>query len=544
MVALGSYNVRPIIGEQHLHGSRLTMRLSAVVMLLCCVLSAPALAADLVIGRASEHFSADPQFAESGNNINTATDMFDSLVASDANNQPVPALAVSWQAVDPLTWQIKLRPNVTFGDGSHFTAEDVAFSLKRVKTITNSPAPYSAASRNVASVDVIDPLTVQVKTSTPMPLLVEQIGDVFILSAKAAQGLDSTAMNAGKGMVGTGPYIFQRWAPGQLLEMKANPAYWGGKPAWDKVTLKFIPSAASRVAALLSGDVDLIDQLAPADAKQLGATTKATLFSIASSRLVYLALDSGRGQTPFITDTAGAKLDRNPLQDPRVRLAISKSIDRNALANRLLDGSAEPAGQMVPQGMGGFDPSLPPPQFDPAEAKQLLTEAGYPKGFGLTLHSSSDRLPQDSAVAQALGQMLRRGGFTVNGVVPLPYNSYAPAAGRQEYSVFLFSIGTPTSNSSPTLTSVLASYDPAHGMGAFNRARYSNPVFDTVLRQAMGEFDETKRDALLAQATHIAMADTALAPLYWQVVHWGARKGIDYTPRRDEITAGRYARPF
>jgi peptide/nickel transport system substrate-binding protein len=141
-----------------------------------------------------------------------------------------------------------------------------------------------------------------------MPLLVEQIGDVFILSGKAAQSLDSTAMNAGKGMIGTGPYIFQRWTPGQLLEMKANPAYWGGKPAWDKVTLKFIPGAASRVAALLSGDVDLIDQLAPADARQMGINTKTTLFSIASSRLVYLALDSGRAQTPFITDTAGAKL--------------------------------------------------------------------------------------------------------------------------------------------------------------------------------------------------------------------------------------------
>jgi Bacterial extracellular solute-binding proteins, family 5 Middle len=119
-----------------------------------------------------------------------------------------------------------------------------------------------------------DPLTVQVKTSTPMPLLVEQIGDVFILSGKAAQSLDSTAMNTGKGMIGTGPYIFQRWAPGQLLEMKANPAYWGGKPAWDKVTLKFIPGGASRVAALLSGNVDLIDQLAPADAGKWASTPR------------------------------------------------------------------------------------------------------------------------------------------------------------------------------------------------------------------------------------------------------------------------------
>jgi peptide/nickel transport system substrate-binding protein len=295
------------------------------------------------------------------------------------------------------------------------------------------------------------------------------------------------------------------------------------------------------VAALLSGDVDLIDQLAPADARQVGTNPRFSLFSMASSRLVYLALDSGRPQSPYLTDSNGGKLDGNPLADPRVRLAIAKSIDRVALASRLLDGSAEPAGQMVPAGMGGYDPTLLPEKLDLAGVKRLLNEAGYPHGFGLTLHASSDRLPQDTAVAQALGQMLRRAGFAVNGVVPLPYSSFAPAASRGDFSVFLFSIGTPASNASGTLTTVLASYDPAHGMGAFNRVRYSNAAFDAVLRQALSEFDESGRNTLLAQATHIAIADTALVPLYWQVVHWAARGGIDYVPRRDEITAARYA---
>jgi peptide/nickel transport system substrate-binding protein len=524
-------------------GRHRVIRGLCVAVLAGFVVAAPVSAAELVIGRASEHFSLDPQFANSGNNGNTATDMFDSLLSSDAGNQPLPGLALSWEAVDPLTWRIRLRPNVTFHDGSPFTAGDVVFSLARVKTISNSPASFSAASRGVASVEAIDPLTVQIRTVAPSPLVVEQVGAVFILSAKAAAGLDSTALNTGKGMVGTGPYVFQQWLPGNRLEMKANPAYWGGVPGWDKVTLKFIPNPAARAAALLSGDVGLIDQLAPADARQVAANAKTKVFSIASSRLVYLALDSGRTQSPYITDDAGNRLDRNPLQDPRVRLAVSRSVDRKALAGRLLDGSADPAGQVVPQGMGGFDPSLSPPDADPAGAKRLLAEAGYPKGFGLTLHSSSDRLPQDSAVAQALGQMLRRGGFAVNGVVPLPYNTYSPAAGRQEYSVFLFSIGTPASNSSATLSSVLSSYDPARGMGALNRARYSNAGFDTVLRQALGEFDEARRNVLLARATYAAMADTAIVPLYWQVVHWAARNGIDYEPRRDETTAARYARP-
>jgi peptide/nickel transport system substrate-binding protein len=510
---------------------------------LALLLTGPASAADLVIGRASEHFSTDPQFANSGNNINTATDMFDGLVESDASNQPKPGLALSWHAIDPLTWEIRLRPNVTFQDGSPFTAADVVFSLARVKTISNSPAAYSAAARGIASVEAVDPLTVRIHTPTPLPLAVEQIGEIFMLSAKAAQGLDSSALNSGRGMVGTGPYSFQRWVNGDRLEMRANPGYFGGRPAWDKVTLKFIPSAAARVAALLSGDVGLIDALAPADAKQVAGDARTEVFSIPSSRLVYLAMDSGRDRSPYLTDTAGAKLNRNPLQDPRVRLAVSKAIDRKTLAERLLDGSAAPAGQLVPEGMGGYDPALTPPPVDVAGAKRLLAEAGYPNGFGLTLHSSSDRLPQDSAVAQALGQMLRRGGFVVNGVVPLPYNMYSPAAGRQEYSLFLFSIGTSSSSSSDTLTSVLASYDPAHGLGTFNRGRYSNKEFDGLLHQAMGEFDETKRNALLVQATKVVITDTALVPLYWQVVHWAARRGIKYQPRRDETTSARYAAP-
>ncbi len=522
-----------MLGE---HGVR------AAAVAAALLLAGEAGAADLVIGRASEQFSLDPQFAYSGNNIATAADMFDSLLGSDAQNQPEPGLAVKWEAVDPLTWRIHLRPGVLFQDGSALTAEDVVFSLRRVKTIVASPAPYNGATRGVASVDLVDPLTIAVKTTSPLPLLVEQIGTVNILSAKAAAGMGSSDMNAGRGMVGTGPYKFVRAVPADRVEMAASPGYWGGKPAWDKVTLRFIPSAAARVAALLSRDVDLIDQLAPADAKMVAASEKATLFSIASTRLVYLALDSAREVSPFITDAAGGKLDRNPLRDARVRLALSKAIDREALAGRLLDGSAEPAGQFVPQGMGGYDATLPPEKLDVAGAKQLLSEAGYPKGFGLTLHASNDRLPQDAAVAQALGQMLRRAGLAVNGVSALPYNVYAPAASRQEYSVFLFSIGSPASNSSGTLTSVLATYDAAKGLGGFNRGRYSNAQYDTVLGQALGEFDEAKRNALLAQATHIAIADTAIVPLYWQVVHWAARKGIVYTPRRDEVIAASFAK--
>ncbi len=514
--------------------------LPGCALLATVLLAAPAPAADLRIGRAAEHSSLDPHFAGTGPNGDTAGEMFDRLTDSDAMNQLHPALATGWKAVDATTWRITLRPDVKFHDGTPFTAEDVAFSLARAKDIPNSPAPFVRASRGVASVTVVGPHEIEVKTSVPVPRLIEQVGEIYILSRAAATGATTQDMNAGKGMVGTGPYRFVRAVPADRVELEANPAYWDGKPAWDRVTLRFIKQAASRVSALLAGDVDVIDQVPPADAKSLGTNPKTALFSIAATRLVYLAIDSARAESPFVTDAAGRKLDRNPLQDARVRRALSLMIDRTALATRLLDGSAEPAGQFVPQGMGGYDPTLPAPAADIAQAKKLLAEAGYPGGFGISLHSSNDRLPQDAAVAQALGQMLRRGGLTVNAVVTEPYNVYTPAASRQAYSLFLFSFGTSSSSSADGLTSVLATYDARHGMGAFNRARYSNPAFDATLKLALAEFDPAKRNALLAEATHTAITDGAIIPLYWQVVHWATRKGLTYVPRRDEGTSAQY----
>ena len=516
--------------------------LVAAALALAITLPTVARAADLVIGRASEQSSLDPLFSRTGNNGDTAADMFDRLVQTDADNQLHPGLALSWRALDPTTWEIRLRPGVKFQDGTPFTAADVIFSLERAGKVPNSPASFAGAVRSIAGMEAPDPLTLRIRTKAPTPQLIEQIGIVYILSKHAAEGLSTSDFNAGKGMVGTGPYRFVRYQPGQSLELTANPAYWGGKPAWDHVTLRYIPQGAARAAALLAGDVGLIGEVPPADLRRV-RQGGAQVFSTASTRLVYLALDSHRASSPFVTDLAGKVLDNNPLRDVRVRRAISEMIDRRAIVERLLDGSGEPAGQMVPQGLGGYDPSLTPPAADPAAAKKLLAEAGWPHGFGLTIHSSSDRLPEDSEVAQAIGQMLGRGGIKVNGVVALPYNVYAPAATRQAYSAFLFSFGTTTPNSAIALTNVLATYDKAKGTGVFNRARYSNPAFDARLQQALDAFDPVQRNAGLAEAAHIAFTDVGMVPLYWQVVHWAARKGIVYEPRKDETTAARYARP-
>ena len=263
----------------------------------------------------------------------------------------------------------------------------------------------------------------------------------FILSKKAASGLTTTDFNTGKGMIGTGPYKFVEWRPAQHLKLVRNAAYWGAKPDFENVTLKYIAKDVARISALLAGDVDLIDEVSPDGAKQMKSNGNVRVFSIGSTRLIYLSLDSDRDQSPYITDTAGKPLDRNPLKDVRVRRALSLMVDRKLFIDRLLDGSGEPAGQMVPQGIGGYDPALTPPKQDMAIAKKLLAEAGYPNGFGITLHTSNDRFARDSDVVQAIGQMLSRGGIKVNNVLALPYNVYASAATRREYTAFIFGFG-------------------------------------------------------------------------------------------------------
>jgi peptide/nickel transport system substrate-binding protein len=256
--------------------------------------------------------------------------------------------------------------------------------------------------------------------------------------------------------------------------------------------------------------------------------------------LVYLAMDQGRDDSPYLTTKDGAPLKTNPLKDRRVRLALSKLINRQVIVERVLAGAGEPAGQLVPEGMGGWDAALRPMEYDPAGARLLLAEAGYPDGFGLTLHGSNNRFPNDSQLTQALGQMFSRGGLRVNAVEVLPYNVYAAQATQRKYSLFLFSYGSVASSSLNGLSGVLASYDAAAGTGSLNRARYSNPAFDALLRTASAEFDETKRSALLAEATRAAMEDGGILPLYWQKLYWASRKGYLVEPDRGESTSAHF----
>jgi peptide/nickel transport system substrate-binding protein len=497
-------------------------------------------AADLVIGRATEQAALDPQFSDLGNDDSTAQNMFDSLVQFDSKLQKHPGLALSWTLIDPLTWEVKLRPDVKFSDGTPFSANDVAFSLERARNVPNSPGPLGAFLSSVKSVEIIDLLTIRIHTVHPAPLLQDQIGRIYIIPSHLGTSVTTADFNAGRAMIGTGPYRFVSAAPGDNVIMTPNPYYWGAKPKFDKVTLKFIANPASRTAALLSKQVDVIEEVSPADRHMLSTHAGIKTFSTVTTRIVYLGIDSARDHSPLVTDKSGKPMDVNPLKDQRVRHAMSMMINRKAIVDRVLNGAGEPAGQMAPEGMGGYAPDLQPTPYDPQAAKKLLADAGYPEGFGLTIDGSSDRFPNDSLVTQALGQMFSRGGIHINGVDVVPYAVFAPQATARKYSVFMFSFGSIASSEANGLLGVLATYNKTAGTGSLNRARYSNPNYDAALTKALAEFDEQKRNELLAQATRIAMQDYAIVPLYWQTLFWAARGNYVVDPDRGEATSTRF----
>lgn len=490
-------------------------------------------ARDLTVGLSASTTSMDPQFYVVGPNSAMARNIFDGLVNQDARQQIQPALAESWALIDETTWEFKLRAGVKFHDGSDFTADDVVASIKRVPLAAeNSPSSFAPYVKAITDVTGVDPLTVRITTDGPTPLLLNNLSRVAILPA--SQGTTSTEdMNKGKGVIGTGPFKFVTWTPEDSITLERNDDYWGEKAAWDKVTFRIFKNSSSRVAAMLSGDVDMIESIPTADTRRLEGSDKLDVIKATGNRLMYLHMDQGREESPFAKGADG----KNPLQKADVRHALSLSINREALVDRIMDGQGTPTGQVVPQGYFGYDPNLATDPFDAERAKALLAEAGYDKGFDLTFHASNDRYPNDSKIAQAIGQFFSRVGVKT-AVETLPGSVYFTRASAQEFSLIMGGAAVETGEASGVLGPLLETYGDNAGQG--NRGRYSNPEFDATLDQARKTLDDAEREKLLQKATEIAMKDLGIIPLFFLDNTWAVKKGIGYEGRSDGYTLPYY----
>jgi peptide/nickel transport system substrate-binding protein len=508
----------------------MTSRLFAAALAATTFAVAPAaIAKDLTIGLAASTTSMDPQFYVVGPNSAMARNIFDGLVNQDDHQQIRPALAVSWKTLDDTTWEFKLRDNVKFHDGSAFTAEDVVASIKRVPLASkNSPSSFAAYVKAITEVSVVDPLTVRIKTDGPTPLLLNNLSRIAMLPAEVEK-TTTEEMNAGKGVIGTGPFKFVSWSPDDNVVLARNDAYWGDKAAWDKVTFRVFKNPSARVAAILSGDVDMIESIPTADTRKMQASDKLKVVNIAGNRVMYLHMDQGRTESPFAKGPDG----KNPLLKPEVRRALSLSINREALVDRIMDGQGVPAGQVVPDGYFGYDPSIKVDAYDPAKAKKMLADAGYPDGFALTFHASNDRYPNDSKVAQAIGQFFSRIGIKTE-VATLPGSVYFSRASNLEFSFIMGGAAVETGEASGVLGPILETFGEKAGQG--NRGRYSNPDFDKALSAARTTLDDAKREELLRQATKIAMTDLGVIPVFFLANTWAVRKDLSYPGRADGYT--------
>jgi len=488
--------------------------------------------------------SLDPHFHQLSPNNAVADTVFDRLVNNDVNLRNIPGLATEWRAVGPTVWEFKLRPNVRFHNGNAFTAEDVIFTLQRLPNVPNSPSSFAAYSRPITRIEVVDPLTIRFHTAQPYPLLPLDMTNVRIVNRETAQNATTGDFNEVRAAQGTGPFRIVSHRNGDRIEFERFDGYWGERAAFQRISYRMITNNAARTAALVAGDVDLIDQVPTSDLGTLRRNQNIRIAEQVGLRLIFLGLDHLRAaneNSPFVTDNDGRPLGRNPLRDVRVRQALAMAIDRRAIADRVMEGTAVPANQFLPSGVFGHVSDLPPVPFDPDGARRLLAEAGYPNGFRIQLNGPNDRYINDARIIQAVGQMWTRIGVRT-AVEAQPWTTFVGRAGRQEYSAFLIGWGSNPDGSHP-LRNIIATFNRDRGWGASNRGRYSNPQVDSLLDQSLSELDTEKREQLIVGAMRMAMQDVAVVPLHIQTNIWATRRGFEYTASVDEGTLAQRLRP-
>jgi peptide/nickel transport system substrate-binding protein len=497
----------------------------------------------LTIGAGAPVTTIDPHFHNVGPNNALTMHIFDRLVERDGQSRPYPSLATSWTPITDTEWEFKLREGVAWHDGRPFTADDVAFTFSRVPNVPNSPGGFGGFLRAISRTEVKDLHTLRIHTSRPHPLLPLDLASVSIISRHAGEGMATEDYNTGRAAIGTGPYRLVSYRPGDRVELQRNDSYWGEREPWARVDYRMILNDAARTAALLAGDVDLIEQIPTSDLARLRREPRVLVTEVPSLRTVYMAPDYSRdGGTPLVTDNAGTPLPVNPFKDARVRRALSMAINRDALVERVMEGAAVATAQWLPIGAFGYNADLRPQGFDPEGAKRLLAEAGYPEGFRLTVHTPNDRWPNDARLTQAVAQMWTRIGVRVQ-VEALPWTGFVPRRARVEYAMQLGAWGSATGEASNFLANTLATYDRQRLTGANNNARYSNAEFDEMIARASATMDDTAREAMWWRITARYAEEMPLIQLVQLTNTWALRRGLRHEPRMDERTAAMGVRP-
>jgi peptide/nickel transport system substrate-binding protein len=521
----------------------LRRRLGLAALLAPLALSAPAVAQNLTIATGGSVTSVDPHFFNAAPNSSLALHFFETLVNRTWNAQLEPGLATEWRPVSPTVWEFKLRPGVKWHDGRDFTADDVVFTLSRVPNVPNSPGGFAGFIRAIQRAEVVDPLTIRFHTAQPHPLLPTELASIFVISRHAGEGAATEDYNSGRAAIGTGPYRFVSHRQGDRTEMARVDGHWSGQQPWARVSFRFVANDAARTAALLAGDVDLIDQVASSDLSRLRREARVSVAETQGLRVVYLMADFSRtGAVPGVTDNNGQPLAQNPFLDVRVRRALNMSIARDTIAERVMEGQATPNAQWLPPGVYSHNPEVVARPADLDGARRLLAEAGFPNGFRLVLTTPNDRFPNDSRIAQAVAQNWTRIGVQTQ-VDALPWATFSTRSNRQEFGMRLTSWGSVTGEASYMLANIMQTFDREKRTGASNSGRFSSAELDAMTDRAVAIVDDAERERALREVVKWVAENAPIMPVVQLNHTWASRRGITYRARMDERTVAMEARP-
>jgi len=482
--------------------------------------------------------SLDPYTLRESTTIAHHGHVYEGLTARDKELKIVPGLAESWETPEPTRWRFHLRKNVKFHNGDPFTADDVLFSAERVRA---KGSDFSTTIPNDAKFVKVDDYTVDVVLSTPNPILISQWDGWYIPDKKWCEENNSAAPTPVSATTpsyislhenGTGQFTIESHQPGVKTVFKANPNWWG-KPEHNLKEIVFTPiaSAATRVAALLSGEVDLIEPVPIQDIDRVNASANATVLTGPELRTIFLGMDQTRDELLY-SNVKG----KNPFKDIRVREAFYKAIDMDAIKSRVMRGLSTPSALMIAPQLFPLAKDFTRPKADPDAAKKLLAEAGYPNGFEVTMDCPNDRYVNDAAICQAAVGMLARVGVKVDLLAQPKAQYFAKVLKAGGFQTSFYLLGwTPASlDSHNVLYDIMGCRnDPASNRGSNNLGGYCNKDVDALTDKILVEGDTAKRDQLIKQAFEIAIKDYGYIPVHQQALAWGVSKKVKLTQSAD-----------
>ena len=465
------------------------------------------------------------------NNVNGQ--VYEKLVDRDKQLNIVPVLATSWQQVSGQVWRFKLRPNVKFHDGTPFTADDVVFSIERAKHPNSQVRVYANA---LGTPVKIDDLTVELRQDKPNPILLEHLTTFAMMSRawavknKADKPLDFKNKEetfASRNANGTGPFMLVSREPDIKTVLKRNPNWWGKfEGNVEEIIYRPISSDATRGAALLSGEVDLIQDPPPQDMARLRSNPAIRVVDGMENRIVFFGFDQFRDELQY-----SSVKGKNPFKDKRVRQAFYQAIDIEAIKTKTMRGQSFPTGANTPSDK----PSTPEVEkrfpYDRAAAKKLLVEAGYPNGFEVTLDCPNNRYINDEEICVAVAAMLAQIDVKVR-VNALPKAVYFPKLEKNDTSMYMLGWGGAITDAQTTLDPVLHSKD-GKGKGEYNYGRYVNAKLDELADQAAVETNPEKRKAIVTEALLAHKNEFNNLPLHRQVIPWATRSNVKVVHRAD-----------